>query len=267
MLKLSEEMFDKLTYYVRANYGINLETKCTLVEGRLSQPALARGYRDLDEYVKAVFDDQTGVEMISVVNRITTNHTFFMREPEHFKFLANVIMPYIESSVEDKDMRIWCAGCSTGQEAYSLAMTINDYFGHRKGGWDTTILATDINTEALQTAKEAIYPPDALQGLTEERLDRYFIKLPNGSYRVCDSLRSEVCFKRFNLMEPIVYKKPFDLISCRNVTIYFDTATKDALIERFYDCTKKGGYLFIGHAENVSRNSRYGYVQPATYRK
>ncbi|MBQ7990201.1 MAG: protein-glutamate O-methyltransferase CheR [Oscillospiraceae bacterium] len=260
-------MFDKLTYRIRADYGINLDTKQTLVEGRLSQPALARGFRDINDYLAFVFEDETGQEMLNVVNRITTNHTFFMREAEHFRFLSSVIMPYIENTVLDKDVRIWCAGCSTGQEAYSLAITINDYFGHRKGGWDTVILATDINSDALQTAREAVYPQDALQGLTQDQIDRYFIRLSNGDYRVCDYLRSEVNFKRFNLMEPIVYKKPFDLISCRNVTIYFDTATKDALFDRFYECTKPGGYLFTGHAENVSRNSPYEYIQPATYRK
>ncbi|MBQ3918298.1 MAG: protein-glutamate O-methyltransferase CheR [Oscillospiraceae bacterium] len=267
MLNLSDEMFAKLAYYLRANYGINLEQKRTLAEGRLSQSALKKGFRDLDDYVCFAFDEKSGKELSIIVNRLTTNHTYFMREPEHFKFLSSVIMPYLEQTVEDKDLRIWCAGCSTGQEAYSIAMVIDDYFGFRKAGWDCVVLATDINTEALHAASDAWYPPDGLTGLSEEQVTRYFEKQTDGSYRICESLRNQVIFKRFNLMEPIVYKKPFDLISCRNVTIYFDQQTKDGLVERFYDCTKPGGYLFMGHAENISRFSAYEYIQPAIFRR
>ena len=177
------------------------------------------------------------------------------------------VLPYIESTVDDRDVRIWCAGCSTGQEAYSMSMVMDEYFGSDRDRWDTTILATDINTEALYTARSGIYPKEAMEGLSEERVERYFLKMADGSYRIQDRIRNTVAFKRFNLMDEIIYKKPFDLISCRNVMIYFAPDTKDALVKRLCECTKPGGYLFTGHAENLSRECGYEYISPAIFRK
>ncbi len=179
----------------------------------------------------------------------------------------STVLPYIESSVKDKDARIWCAASSTGQEPYTIAMTVDEYFGSRKAGWDTTILATDLDTDVLRTAKAGIYSKEMLEGLPDKWIDKYFRRIDSENYQVIDRIRNEIVFKKFNLMDPIVCKKPFDLISCRNVMIYFDTQTKNALVERFYDVTKKGGYLFIGHAENVSRDTRYSYIKPAIYRR
>ena len=148
-----------------------------------------------------------------------------------------------------------------------MSMVIDEYFGAARHKWDTTILATDINTDALITARNGIYPADAVDGLSEERVDRYFTRQPDGSYRINEDIRNSVVFKRFNLMDEIVYKKPFDLISCRNVMIYFPSETKDALVKRLCGCTKAGGYLFTGHAENLSRDCGYEYISPAIFRK
>ncbi len=267
MLKLSDDDFHRLVNFIKTNYGINLEKKRVLIEGRLAGAVSAGGFDNFTDYINFALGDKTGRETIKLVNKLTTNHTFFMREPEHFRFLENTVLPYIEQSVRDRDARIWCAASSTGQEPYTLAMTIDSYFGSRKKGWDTTLLATDLDTDVLRTAKAGIYSEEMLGGLSSEWIDKYFVKLEPGKYQVADRIRNEVVFKKFNLMDPIVFKKPFDLISCRNVMIYFDTETKNALIERFYDATKKGGYLFIGHAENVSRDTRYSYIQPAIYRR
>lgn len=267
MLKLTDDDFDRLVDFIRTNYGINLAKKRALIEGRLAGAAAARGFDNFTEYITFALNDDTSKETVRLVNRLTTNHTFFMREPEHFAFLETDVLPYIEQTVRDRDARIWCAASSTGQEPYTIAMTVDEYFGDSKSRWDTTILATDLDTDVLRTARAGIYSEDMLEGLPSRWIDKYFKKLDSENYQVSDRIRNEVVFKQFNLMDRIVCKKPFDLISCRNAMIYFDTQTKNDLIERFYDVTKPGGYLFIGHAENISRESRYTYVKPAVYRR
>lgn len=267
MLKLTDNDFYRLVDYIKTNYGINLIKKRVLIEGRLASVASSSGFDNFTDYIDFALGDKTGKETIRLVNKLTTNHTFFMREPEHFKFLESDVLPFIEQTVKDKDARIWCAASSTGQEPYTIAMTIDEYFGAAKAGWDTTILATDLDTDVLRTAKAGIYNSEMMNGLPDKWIDKYFKKIDSERYQVIDRIRNDVVFKKFNLMDPIVCKKPFDLISCRNVMIYFDAETKNNLIERFYDVTKKGGYLFIGHAENVSRDTRYSYVKPAIYRR
>ena len=278
MLKLSDDDFYRVVNFIKTNYGINLEKKRILIESRLTGIAAARGYDNFTDYLDHALND-SGREKIRLINSLTTNHTSFMREPDHFRFLETDILPYIENTVTDHDMRIWCAASSTGQEAYTLAMTIDHYFGSRKELWDTHILATDLDTEVLRTAKAGIYlfpfrkarpglnTADMLEGLPPEWVRSYFVRMEKGVYQVADRIRNQVIFKKFNLMDDIKYKKPFDLISCRNVMIYFDAPTRDALAERFYNVTKQGGYLFIGHAESLSRDTKYKYIKPAVYRK
>ena len=266
MLKLSDDDFYRVVNFIKTNYGISLEKKRILIESRLTGIAAARGYDNFTDYLDHALND-SGREKIRLINSLTTNHTSFMREPDHFRFLETDILPYIEKTVTDHDMRIWCAASSTGQEAYTLAMTIDHYFGSRKELWDTHILATDLDTEVLRTAKAGIYTADMLEGLPPEWVRSYFVRMEKGVYQVADRIRNQVIFKKFNLMDDIKYKKPFDLISCRNVMIYFDAPTRDALAERFYNVTKQGGYLFIGHAESLSRDTKYKYIKPAVYRK
>lgn len=267
MIKLTDDDFDRLVTYIKTNYGINLIKKRILIEGRLTNIVIAKGFNNFKDYLDAAFSDKSGKEIVSLVNKLTTNHTYFMREPEHFEFLKNVVLPHIESAVKDRDARIWCAASSTGQEPYTLVMTIDEYFGERKRNWDVKILATDIDTDVLQKAKLGIYTADDVSDLPPLWLKKYFDKIDDTKYQVKEVIRNEVVFKKFNLMDKIICKKPFDLISCRNVMIYFDTDTKNELVERFYDVTKPGGYIFVGHAENISKSSRYSYVKPAIYQR
>ncbi|MBQ5316024.1 MAG: protein-glutamate O-methyltransferase CheR [Oscillospiraceae bacterium] len=267
MVRITDGCFERLVCFIKANYGMDLANKRVLADSRLASTAASEGYHDLDSYIEDAMSPDNIRLRTQLVNRLTTNHTYFMREAEHFTFMFEKVLPYIESTVTDRDVRIWCAGCSTGQEAYSMSMVIDEYFGAARHRWDTTILATDINTDALITARNGIYPADAVDGLSEERVDRYFTRQPDGSYRINEDIRNSVVFKRFNLMDEIVYKKPFDLISCRNVMIYFSSETKDALVKRLCGCTKAGGYLFTGHAENLSRDCGYEYISPAIFRK
>lgn len=265
--RLKDEDFDRLVRYIYNNYGIVLSNKRILVEGRLANIVSSKGFSDYSSYVNSMFSDPSSKELALLINKLTTNHTFFMREPKHFEYVKSVILPHLESTSKDHEVRIWSAACSTGEEPYTLAMIIDEYFGIRKAGWDLRILATDIDTDVLEKGAKAIYSEDSVKSLPERWIKNYFIKLPDGNYQVCDKIRKEVVFKQFNLMDKIIYKKPYDLILCRNVMIYFDVKTKDSLIERFYDVSKNGAYLFIGHAENISKTTRYSYVQPAIYHK
>lgn len=266
-LKLKDDEFIRLVSFMRENYGINLIKKRALIEGRLSHIVQQKGFTDYTSYLNSVFNDKTGKEMSTLVNRLTTNHTYFLREPEHFEFMKQVVLPHIEATVKDKDARIWCAASSTGEEPYTMAMVIDEYFGTKKKNWDLRILATDISTDVLEKARNGVYSEESVNTLPAHWRKKYFVKINNDNYRVSDEIRKEVVFKQFNLMDNIVIKKPFDLISCRNVMIYFEGDTKKELVKRLYDATKDGGYLFIGHAESIPRNYFYTYIKPAIYQK
>ncbi len=266
-MKLTDEDFVRIVTFIKQKYGINLIQKRLLIEGRLNYTVKERGFASYKEYIDLVMNDKNGDEMIHFLNKLTTNHTFFMREKEHFDFLTGTVLPYLEETVKDRDIRIWSAGCSFGNEPYNLAMCINEYFGARKSMWDSKILATDISNKALSAARKGIYKKAEVDTLPEEWVSKYFVKVDEESYQVTKEIRNEVVFKYFNLMEDIAVKKPFDLILCRNVMIYFENDVREALVKRFYNVTKDGGYLFIGHAENISKNSGFKLVKAAIYRK
>ena len=269
MISLTDKEFVTLTGFIKEKYGINLTKKRVLIEGRLSNMLRERGISSFSEYMDIVFKDTTGTEVKTLLNKLTTNHTYFMREADHFEYMKTHILPYLAATRADvKDLRIWSAGCSTGQEPYNIAMVIDEFFGPHKSEWDTTILATDLSVNALEKAKLGIYPAESLEDVPPEWAKKYFIKRPDGTVQVCEKIRREVVFKHFNLMDPFVYKKPFDLIFCRNVMIYFDAPTKEELTLKFYQATAKGGYLLIGHSEVLNKEScRYRYVKPAIYQK
>lgn len=268
MLKLTDNDFERLMTYMKKTYGINLEKKRVLIEGRLSNMISTRGFKSFKEYIDFAFADKTGNETMQLVNKLTTNHTFFMREPEHFQYLKKTILPYFEKqNAATKTLDLWCAASSTGQEPYTIVMTVDDYFGANASRWKVNLLATDLDTDVLSKAKAGVYTVDMLKDVPKEWLAKYFTKVDATTYKVIDRLRNQITFKQFNLMNNITDRKQYDLISCRNVMIYFEQDTKNALVERFYDVTKEGGYLFTGHAESVSRDTRYTYVQPAVYRK
>ncbi len=269
MLQLKDEEFRTLTEYMNRNYGINLRAKRTLVEGRLGNYLTKRGYDDYGAFIKTVMDDPSGGERQQLVNHLTTNYSYFMREWDHFVYFQRVILPELKANVREKDMRIWSAGCSTGEEPYTLAMLISDFLEDEKKQWDSKILATDISAKALNAAVEGIYPAENLEKVPPGWKLSYFHKLAGGQWQVRKEIRDEVIFRTFNLMEGhFPFKKQFDVIFCRNVMIYFDKDSKNELIERFYDATKPGGYLFIGQSESVDRNmTRYKYVMPSILKK
>lgn len=267
-LKISDKEFQRLVKFIQSKYGINLSQKRALIEGRLSKTIAERGFASYDAYFDVAFNDESGLETVQLVNKLTTNHTYFMREVQHFEFLRDVMLPHVEKTCANtRSAAIWCAASSSGEEPYTIAMIIDEYFGKRKQGWDLRILATDLSTDILKKAQAGTYTAEGLKDVPQKWKDNYFTRNPNGTYTVVDRIKKEVIFKQFNLMDPIKWKRPFDIIFCRNVMIYFDTETKNDLVERFYDVTKPGGYFLIGHAENVSKESRFKFVQPATYQR
>lgn len=270
MEAITEREFAELVQYIKQNYGINLSQKRSLVLGRLHHFLLQNGFQSFSEYFHYVHADPTGKAGVTLVNKLTTNHTYFMREPKHFEFFEQTILPYlVKTETTNKDLRLWSAGCSTGEEPYTLAMIIDSYFGTEKWRWDTKILATDISTAVLENAKRAIYLDSQLELLPSNWREKYFRKINNEARGLLEKIKQEVIFRRFNLMnESFPFKKKFHVIFCRNVMIYFDADTRRALLERFYYHTEPGGYLFIGHSESINRHeSRYKFVAPAIYRK
>lgn len=270
-MEITDAEFKRLVKFMYDNFGINLAAKRVLVQGRLGNMLRERNFKSYGDYLDAVESDKTGAEVTTILNKLTTNHTFFMREPEHYTFMKDVILPYMTKVCKDHILRMWSAACSSGEEVYTMAMLIDQYFGAEKAKWDTRILATDISQNVIAKAKAGVYQEEGMKGLSNEWKSRYFNRLSDGSYEICQGIKDEVIFKTFNLMDPMPDKykaKPFDLIFCRNVMIYFDQPTKQALVNRFYDVVKPGGYFFIGHAESINRqDTQFDYIKPAIYRK
>ncbi|WP_166240959.1 CheR family methyltransferase [Paenibacillus turpanensis] len=270
MINITDQEFKQLVHYIKENYGIHLKAeKRTLVMGRLASVLQQLNMTSFTEYIEYVKADTSGQAALVLADKISTNHTFFMREPEHFIFFRENVLPKLSGYVRDKDLRVWSAGCSTGEEPYTLAMIMDDYFGLQKSAWDTKVLATDISGKVLESCKAGTYEEDKIQTLPAHWRRAYFRAAGPGKYAVSNELRNEVIFRRFNLMEPVFpFKKKFHVIFCRNVMIYFDPPTKRKLVEKFYEWTEPGGYLFIGHSETLEReHTKYKYIMPAVYRK
>jgi chemotaxis protein methyltransferase CheR len=269
MIRISDKEFTLLTEYLRNNYGINLSKKRTLIEGRLNNYLIQKGFTDYGSYIDFVFKDHTGNEMSNVINYLTTNYSYFMREWDHFNFYKNKILPEAKAKIRDNDLRIWSAGCSTGEEPYTIAMLNDEFFEKQKTMWDTKVLATDISLKALGKAEKGIYDDEALEKVPMSWKLLYFDKMSDDRWEVKSSLKKEVIFRRFNLIEDVFpFRKKFHVIFCRNVMIYFESKTKKELIDRFYDVTEPGGYLIIGHSESIDRNeTRYSYVMPSIYKR
>lgn len=268
MKEISRKDFIKLTDFVKANYGIDLTKKEQLITSRLQSTVNEARFGNFEKYVDYITSSAAESDIDLMLNKLTTNYTYFYREENHFDFFKKVILPYLEQTNKNKSLSIWSAGCSSGEEPYTISMILKDYFGKRSN-WDTRVLATDISQNVLTKAQTATYEEESLKNMPGNWKGEYFTKDPaTGLYRVSKEIKDNVIFRTFNLMDPIKFKQKFDVIFCRNVMIYFDQHTKDQLINRFYDYTNQGGYLLIGHSESVNREkSKYKYVTTATYRK
>jgi chemotaxis protein methyltransferase CheR len=270
MANITQKEYIELAGFIKKNYGIDLGTKKQeLVMNRLNNVLLQLKMSCFSEYFNYITSDQTGTAMVTLVNNITTNHTFFMRENDHFIFFKDTVLPYLINTQRNKDLRIWSAGCSTGEEPYTLAMIIDDFLGKDKIMWDAKVLATDISSKVLDIAIKAEYSNDQTAKIPPIWYYKYFNKSKSQNFSIVDKIRNEVIFRKFNLMDQVFpFKQKFHVIFCRNVMIYFDNDTKYALTDKFYNLLEPGGYLFIGHSESLHRDrTKFKYIKPAIYRK
>ena len=267
MIKLTDAEFLEFVNYMHKNYGIDLSKKRQLIEGRLSNMVERKGLKSFTEYMNTIKrNDKSEISLL--INKLTTNYTYFYREENHFKYLKEVILPFEEQTNKLKTISIWSAGCSSGEEPYTLAMIIDDYFQFKKTGWKVQILATDISENVLEKAKEAIYTEESIKNLPSSYKTKYFKKSADNKFEVTPEIKNQIVFKTFNLMEPITAKNKYNVIFCRNVMIYFNAVTKTNLVNKFYEATQPNGHLMIGHAETIQRGqSKYKYICPAIYKK
>jgi len=267
--ELSKKQFEKISQLIYQLCGIKLGPgKEGLVKSRLVKRLRTLGMRSFDQYLSLIESEGAGQELAAMVDLLTTNKTSFFRERQHFDYLSQQILPSLTAG--PRRIRIWSAGCSSGQEPYSLAIVLREQI-QDIDCWDARILATDISARMLARAREAIYEEEAVRDVAPALLQKYFVCVRSRhprAYRVNDDLRAMVKLAQLNLMGEWPMKGPFDLIFCRNVMIYFDKPTQQALIDRFWQLLAWGGHLFVGHSESlVASAHRFHYVQPAVYRK
>jgi chemotaxis protein methyltransferase CheR len=268
--EINDQEFEEIRRLVYTTAGITLnDSKRALVVARLSKRLRHHGLSSFHAYCKYLRkSDADGSEMRELVNCITTNKTEFFREPHHFDWLRRVIIPEVKSRAQAsgvRKVRIWSAGCSTGQEPYSIAMVLAEELG--LSGWDVRILASDIDTNVLKEADEGAYDDDAIVGIPEA-LQHKYLERDGSKLRIAAPVRQLVTFRRVNLIEPTwSIRARFDVIFCRNVTIYFDQETQERLYERFVKQLEPHGYLVSGHSENLHWLNRLLVVAgPTVYR-
>jgi chemotaxis protein methyltransferase CheR len=271
LVDITDNEFRDLAGLVYDQFGINLtDKKKSLVRGRLNKVLKSRGLTSFGEYLDVVRRDATGMVLVELIDRISTNHTFFFREADHFTFFQEIALPQMASLVPaPAELRIWCAGCATGEEAYTLAMLCKDW-GARSGfRGEIKILATDISVTALETAVRGEYNDERVRLVPETLKHRYFHSLGPDRWSIVPELRRMILFKRLNFMDPTFpFRNRFHAIFCRNVMIYFDRETKIDLVRRLSATLFSGQYFFIGHSETLGRDTfDLDYVKPSVYRR
>ncbi|MBZ0070727.1 MAG: protein-glutamate O-methyltransferase [Gammaproteobacteria bacterium] len=266
----TDQNFELLRRIAFEHTGIVLgENKRQMMYGRLARRIRQLGLDSFDAYCARLEQDADS-ELGELINAITTNLTSFFRENHHFEHLARAALPEVmAANAATRRLRIWSAGCSTGEEAYSIAMTLAETAN--LSGWDARILATDIDTNVVATADTGIYAADRVQGMDPKRVKRWFERGTGetaGRLRVTRPLRERIAFRPLNLLGSWPLRGPFDIIFCRNVVIYFDKETQRKLFARYADILAPHGYLYIGHSETLFKISdRFRPVGGTIYRK
>ena len=272
LMKLSDDEFNLIRSLVYERFGIHLtEAKKSLVVGRLQKTLRLLGLTSFKQFYDYLMEDTSGAALDALVNQISTNHTFFYRESSHFAYFREKVLPQITHLLQlenKRDIRLWCAGCSSGEEAYTLVMEMMEYFREQYHLWDAGLLATDISAKVLNKAMNGAYTGENIKN-APVYAQQHFKKKQDGAWMVSTAVKKEVTFRRFNLMNEIFpFKKPFHSIFCRNVMIYFDQPTRASLIRKFYNNLVPGGYFFIGLSESLGREQElFEYILPAIYRR
>ena len=265
-LAISDSDFSRMVRFVQGNYGIDLHAKRQLINSRLANVVKSKGFKDFKEYVDYLLTKGNGDDINELLSKLTTNYTYFQRETESFDFYVKRILPEItKKHARDKILSIWSAACSSGEEPYNVTMYMMDYFGSQWGAWDARMLATDLSVEVLAKARRGVYQiPDNMPAHWKRE---YFKPVAGNRFEIAPKVKSNVVFRQFNLMDPIKFKRKFDVIFCRNVMIYFDQPTKTSLINRMYDATLPGGYLIISLSESLPPNTRWNRLTSAVFQK
>jgi chemotaxis protein methyltransferase CheR len=266
----SDAEFAFIRELVEQHAAIKLpDTKRQMVYGRLVRRLRELRIGSFAEYVALLRDDAGGPEFVNLINAVTTNLTSFFREKHHFDVLREKVIPeFVTRNSAKRSLRIWSAGCSTGEEPYSIAMTVLDCL---PAGWDLKILATDIDTKVLATASAGVYGEDRIRSLPDTLKRRGFLRGRGESsdkVRVRPEFQQPISFKQLNLMEAWPMRGQFDFIFCRNVVIYFDKPTQQRLFDRFADQLVDGGYVFLGHSETMHNlTTRFRLLGQTVYQK
>lgn len=266
-LGLSDKQFNHISQMVYRHSGISLKKgKETLVRARLMKRVRELNLDSLDSYMDYLENDRNSAELTAMIDAMTTNKTSFFREADHFHFLRDTVLPNIKGT----KMRFWSAACSSGEEPFSLAITLRENLGNIDPK-ACLILATDISQKMLEKAWQGVYSRDTIKTIPNPLVNKYFTKTSDRQdvvYQIKAQIREMIRFGWLNLMEAWPMTGPFNVIFCRNVMIYFDRRTQEKLVNRFWDLLATGGYLFVGHSEGLSGvKHRFEYVRPATYRK
>lgn len=273
LIPITDKEFKLISSLVYDTVGIHLTNqKRHLVVSRLQKLLNSEGFNTFEAYYDYIVADKSGKGLIDLVDFISTTHTFFNREKVHFEYVSQKALPEIVARLKkqnSRDLRIWCAAASTGEEPYMLAMLMHEFFGNEYEMWNSGVLATDISRRAMKSAKAGLYTENQIKLLPVQFKHKYFKYNSHGLWSVSKQLKRCITFRFFNLMNKnFPFKKPFHIIFCRNVMIYFDEPTRKALVRKLYQFTEPGGYLFIGHSESLGRGkSPYKYVMPAVYKK
>jgi chemotaxis protein methyltransferase CheR len=271
-MEMTQKQFESICSLVRDQSGIKLKSgKEELVKARVGKRLRSLNMTSLGDYLSYLGNGGSGEELSNLLDAISTNVTSFFREPDHFSYLRNTVLPRVVASAGGRGrLRIWSAGCSSGEEPYSIGIHLCEGI-QNLDAWDARILATDLSLNMLERARQAVYDDQRLEGIPVQLRSRYFQRLLDGrqkSYRVCDRVRGLTHMARLNLMGSWPMQGPFDAIFCRNVMIYFDKPTQSKLIGRFRDLLAPNGTLFLGHSESLTGNrDDFRHVRSTIYQR
>ncbi len=254
--ELPDKEFSLLSKYIQDNYGIKMPpAKKVVLQGRLQKRLKHLQINNYADYCKYVFSPEGENEIIHMMDVVSTNKTDFFREPAHFEYLEKELLPYLAKNTPRPNIKVWSAGCSSGEEPYTLAIVLNE-FKDKNPGFDYQIIATDISTQMLQHGANGIYKEERIEIIPLNLKRKYFLKSKdrnNPQVRVIKQLRDKVSFRRLNFMDNVyTINESFDIIFCRNALIYFERDNQELVINKLCQKLNPDGYFFLGHSESIT---------------
>ena len=272
-VELGDRDFERLSRFIYAAAGIKMPpAKRIMLQSRLQKRLRELNIADFTTYADYVLSERgQQEEIIHMLDVVSTNKTDFFREPVHFDFLRDVVLPEFFHGQDRGRINVWSAGCSSGEEPYTIGMVISDFIaGHP--GWDFSVLGTDLSTKILAAAVNAVYKEERVEGIPLATKRKYFLRSKDrekATVRIIPELRRHMHFQRLNFMDPsYTIHEMFDVVFCRNVLIYFDRATQEAVIRKLCTKLKPNGYFFLGHSESImNMNLPLAPIKPTIFRK